>query len=171
MTASTVASPPAGPAITCTPTGRPALPRSVAAAARSTGSKDHGRPRSSSGRTGVTGTAPADREVLAALGQDEVDEGPGGGRILRGPQRRDRLGDGGDGTVSGIVAATEHLGSDTLVHIDVPGTVRPLLVRLSGDATIRHGSSVTASFDSAFAYAFDSAGRRIDMTLSLAKAA
>jgi ABC-type sugar transport system ATPase subunit len=82
-----------------------------------------------------------------------------------------RLGDGGDGTVSGVVVATEHLGSDTLVHIDVPGAARPLLVRLAGEAPVRHGSSVTASFDRAFTYAFDDAGSRIDLSVALAKAA
>ena len=82
-----------------------------------------------------------------------------------------RLDEGGDGAVRGIVAATEHLGSDTLVHIDVPGAARPLLVRLSGEAPVRHGSSVTASFDREFAYAFDGAGNRVDLSVALAKVA
>lgn len=82
-----------------------------------------------------------------------------------------RLGVDGQGQISGIVAATEHLGSDTLVHIDVPGNPRPLLVRLAGEQSLRHGSTVSASFDAEFAHGFDQDGRRIPLGMRLTQAA
>jgi ABC-type sugar transport system ATPase subunit len=82
-----------------------------------------------------------------------------------------RLGQDGDGQISGVVAATEHLGSDTLVHIDVPGHPRPLLVRLAGECSVRHGSTVHACFDYAAAYGFDGDGLRVGLPQTLARAA
>ncbi|MEO7243256.1 MAG: ABC transporter ATP-binding protein [Variovorax sp.] len=69
----------------------------------------------------------------------------------------------GDGFVSGVVAATEHLGSDTLVHVDVPDQPRPVLVRLQGEQRVPHGSAMTVHFDLSFACGFDSNGRRVDL--------
>ena len=82
-----------------------------------------------------------------------------------------RLGQDGDGQVTGVVAATEHLGSDTLVHIDIPGHPRPLLVRLAGERAVRHGSTVHASFDHGAVYGFDRDGQRVALVQPMARAA
>ena len=68
MTCSSVCSRPSR-ATTCTPTGKPSLPASVAAAARSTGSSETARLVVSEARTRVTGTLAAGRSNRLASRQ------------------------------------------------------------------------------------------------------
>jgi len=46
-----------------------------------------------------------------------------------------------DGTWKGTVSVTEHLGSDTFLHVAVDG-IGPMTVRAGGDVAVRHGDTV-----------------------------
>lgn len=50
-----------------------------------------------------------------------------------------------EGTWQGTVSVSEHLGSDTFLHVDVEGFSEPLTVRSIGDIAVKHGDKVSLS--------------------------
>jgi multiple sugar transport system ATP-binding protein len=64
--------------------------------------------------------------------------------------------DGGD--LRGTVVLTEHLGSDSFLHVDC-GEAGRLTVRASGDDTRKPGDAVSLAFDPARIHRFDSQGK------------
>jgi multiple sugar transport system ATP-binding protein len=61
------------------------------------------------------------------------------------------------GEWAGTIGVAEHLGSDTFLHVHVPGAER-LTVRTSGDRDFTHGESVFLSPEPARIYRFDKDG-------------
>ncbi|WP_380055483.1 ABC transporter ATP-binding protein [Falsihalocynthiibacter sp. SS001] len=49
------------------------------------------------------------------------------------------------GVWEGTVSVSEHLGSDTFLHVNVDGIEEPLTVRSIGDIAVRHGDKVSLS--------------------------
>lgn len=82
-----------------------------------------------------------------------------------------RLGTDGDGTLTGMVETTEHLGSDTFAILTINGAERPVLVRLSGEQRLKHGAAVDVTFDAEDVYAFDAGGKSLAINPDAAKAA
>ncbi len=74
-----------------------------------------------------------------------------------------RLGDGGDGRLSGRVVATEHLGSDTFAHLEVEGLERLLQVRLEGEQQVERGVLRSVTFYAAQTYGFAENGLAVDV--------
>ena len=62
------------------------------------------------------------------------------------------------GDVSGTVALTEHLGSDSFLHVDA-GEAGRLTVRAPGDDMRKPGDAVSLDFDKARIHRFDSQGK------------
>jgi ABC-type sugar transport system ATPase subunit len=62
------------------------------------------------------------------------------------------------GQIAGTVLAAEHLGSDTFAYVEVAGTERPLMVRLSGDTRVESGAAVRIAVDLSHCHLFDAAG-------------
>ncbi|MBD8890820.1 ABC transporter ATP-binding protein [Roseibium litorale] len=62
-----------------------------------------------------------------------------------------------DGTWKGKVGVAEHLGSDTFLYVNVPGT-DPLTVRVQGEAGVRHGDTVFISPVAENLHRFDANG-------------
>ena len=59
---------------------------------------------------------------------------------------------------SGVVALTEHLGSDSFLHVDA-GEAGRLTVRAPGDDMRKPGDAVSLDFDKARIHRFDSQGK------------
>lgn len=64
------------------------------------------------------------------------------------------------GLWKGTVGVSEHLGSDTFLHVTVEGIDAPLTVRASGEVDISYGASVFLSPDEAHLHRFDVQGLR-----------
>jgi multiple sugar transport system ATP-binding protein len=66
-----------------------------------------------------------------------------------------------DGQWQGTVGVTEHLGSDTFIHIHgIPGC-DPMTVRADGDVAVKHGDTVFLTPNDAMIHKFDKKGLRI----------
>jgi len=65
------------------------------------------------------------------------------------------------GAWEGTVGVSEHLGSDTFFHVNVPSLSDPLTVRVSGEIAVRYGDRVFVSPDLANLHRFDAQGLRI----------
>ena len=72
------------------------------------------------------------------------------------PEHIALVGTGGD--VQGTIVLTEHLGSDSFLHVDC-GVAGRLTVRAPGDYAGRPGDAVSLSFDKARIHRFDSQGK------------
>lgn len=66
------------------------------------------------------------------------------------------LAEGGD--INGTILLTEHLGSDSFLHVDC-GAAGRLTVRASGDYAGRPGEAVSLRFDPARIHRFDHQGK------------
>ena len=66
-----------------------------------------------------------------------------------------------EGAWTGVVNVSEHLGSDTFLHVQVDG-VGPITARADGDFPANHGDTVYLSPDDAHVHRFDAAGARIN---------
>ena len=66
------------------------------------------------------------------------------------------------GAWEGTVGVSEHLGSDTFFHVNVPSLSDPLTVRVSGEIAVRYGDRVFVSPDLANLHKFDAQGLRIE---------
>jgi multiple sugar transport system ATP-binding protein len=66
-----------------------------------------------------------------------------------------------EGAWQGIVGASEHLGSDTFIHVhDIPGC-DPLTVRAGGEVSVTYGDAIYLMPDPAQLHKFDDQGLRI----------
>ena len=72
------------------------------------------------------------------------------------PEHIALLGTGGD--VQGTIVLTEHLGSDSFLHVDA-GEAGRLTVRAPGDYLGKPGQAVSLGFDKARIHRFDSQGK------------
>lgn len=76
------------------------------------------------------------------------------------PEHLNLAGDAGDGW-QGTVGVSEHLGSDTFVHVQCDGFAEALTVRVSGELALSYGDKVTLSPDPENVHRFDQKGLRI----------
>ncbi|OLP52557.1 sugar ABC transporter ATP-binding protein [Rhizobium rhizosphaerae] len=65
-----------------------------------------------------------------------------------------------DGVWTGTVGVTEHLGSDTFVHVDVKG-VGPMTVRAPGETALKHGDTVFLTPQESRLHRFDKDGKAV----------
>ena len=65
------------------------------------------------------------------------------------------------GTWKGTVGVSEHLGSDTFLHVQVEGMSEPLTVRAQGDINLNYQSKIFLTPDPAQIHKFDKQGIRI----------
>jgi multiple sugar transport system ATP-binding protein len=65
--------------------------------------------------------------------------------------------------LAGTVHHTEHLGSESLVHVAVPAHGKPLIARVEPRlaSSVRHGEAVTLTSEAGRILAFDADGRRL----------
>jgi multiple sugar transport system ATP-binding protein len=63
------------------------------------------------------------------------------------------------GGVMGVVTVSEHLGSDTFLHVKTDHGL--MTVRVGGDVPVSHGDSVTLTPEAAQIHRFDTEGQRI----------
>jgi len=66
-----------------------------------------------------------------------------------------------EGTWSGIVGVSEHLGSDTFFHVHETGLAETITVRADGEVGFRHGDRIHMTPRSDVIHKFDSKGARI----------
>lgn len=65
------------------------------------------------------------------------------------------------GTWKGTVGVSEHLGSDTFLHVHVEGFPEPLTVRADGEVDVHHGDNVFLTPGPEYIHKFDENGLRI----------
>ena len=65
-----------------------------------------------------------------------------------------------DGTWQGTVAVSEHLGSDTFLHIDV-ADIGKMTVRAGGEIDLNHGDTVHLTPDPDRLHRFDAGGNNV----------
>ena len=66
-----------------------------------------------------------------------------------------------EGTWQGRVVVSEHLGSDTFLHVHDTGLAEVMTVRVDGEFDVRHGDSVFLTPEPDKIHRFDAAGLRI----------
>lgn len=66
------------------------------------------------------------------------------------------------GTWSGKVGVSEHLGSDTFLHVHETGLMDTLTVRVDGEFPLNHGDTVWLTPEDDKIHRFDEAGNRIE---------
>lgn len=66
-----------------------------------------------------------------------------------------------EGLWSGQVGLSEHLGSDTFLHVHMEEHNNPITVRSGGEVDIHHGDMIYLTPDDNYIYRFDSQGLRI----------
>ena len=66
-----------------------------------------------------------------------------------------------EGTWSGTIGVSEHLGSDTFFHVKCDGFDDPLTVRAGGEVALRYGDKVFLTPDLTQLHRFDAQGLRI----------
>ncbi|HBG95433.1 MAG TPA: sugar ABC transporter ATP-binding protein, partial [Chromatiaceae bacterium] len=67
----------------------------------------------------------------------------------------------GEGTWSGVVGVSEHLGSDTFFHIQETGLAPSLTVRADGEVGLDHGDRIHLTPRPDLIHKFDARGQRI----------
>ncbi|WP_209506826.1 MULTISPECIES: ABC transporter ATP-binding protein [unclassified Ruegeria] len=67
-----------------------------------------------------------------------------------------------DGTWSGVVGVSEHLGSDTFFHIHETGLAETITVRADGEVGFRHGDHIYLTPRADVLHRFDAQGLRIE---------
>jgi multiple sugar transport system ATP-binding protein len=67
----------------------------------------------------------------------------------------------GEGTWSGVVGVSEHLGSDTFFHIQETGLAPSLTVRADGEVGLHHGDRIHLTPRADLIHKFDARGQRI----------
>ncbi len=66
-----------------------------------------------------------------------------------------------EGTWRGTVGVSEHLGSDTFLHVHGTGLAETLTVRAGGEVTLHHGDAVFLTPDMTKLHRFDAKGLRL----------
>ena len=108
---------------------------------------------------------PANRFVAGFIGsptmnfiEGEAAQKHGAASIGVRPEHLEVSGEGG--TWRGVVGVSEHLGSDTFLHVKVDG-IGTLTARASGDVPFRHGETVGLSPQEGRIYRFDAEGQAV----------
>ena len=65
------------------------------------------------------------------------------------------------GTWKGVVSVSEHLGSDTFLHVHDTGLAETITVRVGGEFGVRHGDTVYMTPEADKIHRFDAKGLRI----------
>lgn len=65
------------------------------------------------------------------------------------------------GTWKGVVSVSEHLGSDTFLHVHDTGLAETITVRVGGEFGVRHGDTVYMTPEADKIHRFDDQGLRI----------
>ncbi|MEO9459768.1 MAG: ABC transporter ATP-binding protein [Lentilitoribacter sp.] len=65
------------------------------------------------------------------------------------------------GDWKGTVGVSEHLGSDTFLHVNVDGFAEPITVRISGDIELKYGDSIYLTPIAEQLHKFDDQGQRV----------
>jgi multiple sugar transport system ATP-binding protein len=65
------------------------------------------------------------------------------------------------GEWKGTVTVSEHLGSDTFLHVTATGLADTMTVRVGGEFGVKHGDTVFLTADTSKLHRFDSNGLRI----------
>ncbi|MCI5084355.1 MAG: ABC transporter ATP-binding protein [Rhodovulum sp.] len=66
-----------------------------------------------------------------------------------------------DGLWKGVVGVSEHLGSDTFLHVTLEGASEPITVRVDGELPVHHGDTVFLTPDESKIHRFDANDLRI----------
>ena len=66
-----------------------------------------------------------------------------------------------EGPWKGQVGLSEHLGSDTFLHVHMEGHEDPITVRSGGEVDMHHGDTIYLNPDKSHVYRFDNQGLRI----------
>jgi len=66
-----------------------------------------------------------------------------------------------EGRWQGRAGVSEHLGSDTFIHVHVDGQAEPLTVRAGGDVDFHHGDTIWLTPDEQHLHRFDQNGLRL----------
>ena len=66
-----------------------------------------------------------------------------------------------EGAWKGRVGVSEHLGSDTFLHVHMEGCADPITVRSGGEVDMHHGDTIYMTPDAAHIHRFDDQGLRI----------
>ena len=66
-----------------------------------------------------------------------------------------------DGLWKGVVGVSEHLGSDTFLHVTLEGASEPITVRVDGELPVHHGDTVFLTPDETKIHRFDANDLRI----------
>ena len=66
-----------------------------------------------------------------------------------------------DGLWKGVVGVSEHLGSDTFLHVTLEGPSEPITVRVDGELPVHHGDTVFLTPDESKIHRFDANDLRI----------
>ena len=66
-----------------------------------------------------------------------------------------------EGAWKGRVGVSEHLGSDTFLHVHMEGCADPVTVRSGGEVDMHHGDTIYMTPDAAHIHRFDDQGLRI----------
>jgi multiple sugar transport system ATP-binding protein len=66
-----------------------------------------------------------------------------------------------EGTWSGVVGVSEHLGSDTFFHVHDTGLAETITVRVGGEISFRHGDTIHLTPRSDAMHRFDDEGNRL----------
>ncbi|MAH62414.1 MAG: hypothetical protein CMN54_02965 [SAR324 cluster bacterium] len=65
------------------------------------------------------------------------------------------------GLWTGKVGVSEHLGSDTFLHVNVEGQKNPLTVRADGDVRLNYGDTIYLNPEEDKIHKFDNNGKGI----------
>ncbi|PZX19594.1 sorbitol ABC transporter ATP-binding protein /mannitol ABC transporter ATP-binding protein [Palleronia aestuarii] len=65
------------------------------------------------------------------------------------------------GTFTGRIIVSEHLGSDTFFHVEIPGMDEPMTVRADGEIGLRHGDTIHLEPEARQIHRFDEKGLRL----------
>ncbi len=68
-------------------------------------------------------------------------------------------GGGGDSEITGRVIVVEHLGGDTLAHMEVDGQENRIMVRTTGDSRVKAGDPLRVGMESVVCHLFDDGER------------
>ena len=109
---------------------------------------------------------PRNRFVAGFIGSPKMNfiEGPEAAKrdaasIGVRPEHLDVAAEGG--AWSGVIGVSEHLGSDTFLHVHETGLAETITVRADGDALFRHGDRVALTPREEAIHRFDASGLRI----------
>ena len=108
---------------------------------------------------------PANRFVAGFIGSPKMNFIEGDEASRRGGHsigiRPEHIAVAPDGPWSGVVGVSEHLGSDTLLHVHQTGLAETISVRAEGDVRCNHGDTISLAPREDLIHRFDHEGLRL----------